>query len=281
MRGVHAPGDLVGTTFTIGDLTVTPVSDGFISFEPTAFFTSSSADDWAVEAHRRYLDDNGRLTLSIGTFLVRGGDRTVLVDTGLGLDDGGDWRGGRLCEGLRAAGAEPEDIDTVVFSHLHGDHVGGSTVSAAPGVRPAFPAASYRCHVRDWEWSEAAQPELHASTLGAVSERFEPLEDGEAVVPGLTVRSAPGHTPGHLVLVLSGGEERALILGDAIHCPLQLTEVDWTMMGDVDPALAVRTREALLRELDDGLPAAAAHFPGLRFGRVMTGASGRRWTSLS
>lgn len=90
---------------------------------------------------------------------------------------------------------------------------------------------------------------------------------------------APGHTPGHLCVVLSSGAQGALLLGDAITCPVQLDEPAWHSLGDVDPALAGRTRERLWRELEDDRTAGAgAHFPGLQFGRVLRGVA-RRWYS--
>lgn len=71
-----------------------------------------------------------------------------------------------------------------------------------------------------------------------------------------------------------------MLLGDAAHCPLQLTETDWATWGDVDPKAAARTREALLREIDGDTLVGSAHFPGMRFGRMVTGGEGRRWTPV-
>jgi glyoxylase-like metal-dependent hydrolase (beta-lactamase superfamily II) len=96
--------------------------------------------------------------------------------------------------------------------------------------------------------------------------------DGDRVelAPGVTALASPGHTPGHLSIVVSSGTERAILLGDAVTCPQQLEEPDWENMTDVDPGLAHRTREQLWRDLA-GRPdvAVAAHFPGLAFGRVL------------
>ena len=87
----------------------------------------------------------------------------------------------------------------------------------------------------------------------------------------------PGHTPGHLCVVVASGGQRALLLGDAVTCPVQLDEPTWHSIGDVDPELANRTRERLWRELEGkDVTGAGAHFPELRFGRVLKG-SGKRW----
>jgi glyoxylase-like metal-dependent hydrolase (beta-lactamase superfamily II) len=108
--------------------------------------------------------------------------------------------------------------------------------------------------------------------------RLEPIEvDGERLAPGVTARAAPGHTEGHTIVVLSSGEERAMLLGDAVTCPIQLTEEDWDQVSDMDPALGNRTRRALWDELEGtDTRISSAHFPGLAFGRVLRG-QGRRW----
>jgi glyoxylase-like metal-dependent hydrolase (beta-lactamase superfamily II) len=89
---------------------------------------------------------------------------------------------------------------------------------------------------------------------------------------------APGHTPGSTIMVISSGTERALLLGDVVHCPVELLDDEWAGMGDVDPDLAKRTRNALARELEGtDVPAAAAHFPGLQFGKLLAARGKRQW----
>jgi glyoxylase-like metal-dependent hydrolase (beta-lactamase superfamily II) len=112
--------------------------------------------------------------------------------------------------------------------------------------------------------------------------RLEPMEgDMLALAPGLTARFTPGHTAGHYALVISSGDERAYLLGDAVECPLQLEEPDFAIISDMDRDLASRTREAVWRELE-GTPGlvGAAHFPGLQLGRVLPG-QGRRYFQVS
>lgn len=115
---------LVGETVTVGDLQVIPVSDGQLRFTATDFFPHSTDADWAPERHGRWLTEEGRLALAMTSFVIRAPGATVLVVCGLNFDDGGDWRGGRLPEALAAAAITPEEIDVVVLTHLHLDHVG-------------------------------------------------------------------------------------------------------------------------------------------------------------
>jgi glyoxylase-like metal-dependent hydrolase (beta-lactamase superfamily II) len=90
--------------------------------------------------------------------------------------------------------------------------------------------------------------------------------------------SAPGHTPGSTIVVMSSGTARGMLLGDVVHCPVELIDEEWAGVGDVDPELAKRTRNALARELEGtDTPVAAAHFPGLVFGRLLNANGRRNW----
>jgi glyoxylase-like metal-dependent hydrolase (beta-lactamase superfamily II) len=166
----------------------------------------------------------------------------------------------------------------VVCTHLHSDHVGWLFDLDA---RPVFGRASIWFGAGDWSLfvtgPEELRPHLRAG-FQAPTARLRPIERETTVAPGVTAIPAPGHTPGHLCVVVSSGPERALLLGDAVTCPVQLGEPAWHSFGDVDPGRADRTREWLWRELGDGRTVGAgAHFPELRFGRVLTEAGRRRW----
>jgi glyoxylase-like metal-dependent hydrolase (beta-lactamase superfamily II) len=140
-----------------------------------------------------------------------------------------------------------------------------------------FPNATYRCDRRDW--SHFVGPDPGATRkLSPVESRLETWDASGPLLPGIDVLAAPGHTPGSTVVVLSSGADRALLLGDVAHCPVQLVDDEWAILGDVDPALARRTRTVLAREIEDtGVPVAGVHFPGMRFGRLLSGQGGRRW----
>jgi len=114
--------------------------------------------------------------------------------------------------------------------------------------------------------------------LPPVADRLETWGEDATILPGMSVRSAPGHTPGSTVIVISSGIERAMLLGDVVHCPAELLSDDWESISDVDVELARRSREALARELEGAdIPAAAAHFPGLQFGRLLSAQGRRQW----
>jgi glyoxylase-like metal-dependent hydrolase (beta-lactamase superfamily II) len=263
----------------VGDLDLQPIADGTFVARPRYF-----GEHVAPDAHPELFDRHQTAWLPIGCFLVRTGERVLLVDAGLGpaereLPHGMRLSGGQLLTGLRARGVTPEDVTDVVCSHFHCDHVGWLFGLDA---RPTFPSATIWYGHADWQHFVAGT----ATMAGHIRAGFtnpdnagclRPVDHDTTVATGVTALLAPGHTPGHMCVVVSSGQDRVLLLGDSITCPVQLDEPTWSSMGDVDPALARRTRERLWRELEDGhTMGAGAHFPELRFGRVLPG-TGRRW----
>jgi glyoxylase-like metal-dependent hydrolase (beta-lactamase superfamily II) len=114
--------------------------------------------------------------------------------------------------------------------------------------------------------------------MAPVLDRLEPWDGDATIAPGVDVRFAPGHTPGSSVVVLSSGSARAMVLGDTVHCPLELMDSEFSLMGDMDQPLADRTRDMIRREIEaTGTPVTAPHFDGLRFGRLLPGEGRRGW----
>jgi glyoxylase-like metal-dependent hydrolase (beta-lactamase superfamily II) len=264
----------------VGDLDILPVLDGVARLSPSEAYRTGGGEapgrgaedaDWAP--HRSFLADDGMLELAIGGFLARSGDRLVLIDTGLGEMQRGAFLGGQLLSGLAAAGVQPPDITDVILTHLHFDHVGWTTRHG----EIVFPEATYRCDKRDWDHFVGPDPGA-TKKLSPIEDRLETWDGSGQLLPGIDTLAAPGHTPGSTIIVLSSGVHRALLLGDVVHCPIELLDDEWAGLGDVDPTLARRTRLALVRELEGSdVPAAAAHFPGLQFGRLIAGEGQRHW----
>lgn len=276
-------------TFKIGDLEVLVVSDGTARAPGTMYFQGTTPEQW--EPHKRWLDHEGNVEFPFSCFLVRSGDRTILIDTGLGQINMMGFTGGLLISELASAGIKPEQIDTVFITHLHVDHCGTVVHVDGDNARPAFPNATY-CWTADEQkhWTGSVMdsafmtPQQKAYLKGmfaAIESRFKPVADSESIAPGVSVIACPGHTPGHAGIVLSSGTERAFILGDAISCPVQLTETEWSGLGDMDPKLARKSQEVVAREAEaTGALLTAAHFPGLTFGRVLMGEGKRYWNPV-
>ncbi len=280
-----------GEPIRIGDLVVIPIFDGVTRSSATTFYRLRAdeperlgfrIEDWAP--HRDLLDDNDTFEHVYGGFLVRSGDRRVLVDAGIGPHQIGPYgfdhrvmRGGALLASLAAHGLEPVDITDVVLTHLHPDHFGWAVANNAT----TFPNATVRCHALDWAHfvtDPPGPPAGFASALPALEARLEAWDRDGPILPNIDARLTPGHTPGSTTIVLSSGTARGLLLGDVVHCPVELLDSEWASLGDVDPDLAQRTKVALAAELErSATPFTASHFPGMLFGRLVPAEGQRRW----
>lgn len=256
----------------IGEIEITPVPDGQAKLPPQYFVNADFGP------HQELLGPDGMIDIPIGCFLVRTAGRTVLVDAGIGPVTNPIFQGGELPGRLEKAGVQRDDVDVVLCTHLHIDHTGWLVREEAP----FFPNATVRFGSDDWgQFVTNADPSdltRQALQILDAAGRIEVIDGDGEVAPGISTLNAPGHTLGHTCFVVSSGTERALLLGDSVTCPVQLEEPDWQAMSDIDPALAQRTRETLWRELEGTRAVAvAAHFPGLRFGRVVAGKGKRYW----
>jgi glyoxylase-like metal-dependent hydrolase (beta-lactamase superfamily II) len=253
---------------------ITPLSDGELHIPAEGLLNRPLPSE--------FLDGEGLMGVNFGGFLVRTADRVVVVDTGIGGGALPELGIGSFPARLAAAGVTPEAVDTVIFTHLHFDHVGWAT----DGEKAFFPRATHHAHAIDWNhWVTEATPETGPGRedFGAIPapQRLAPLaddivlHDGERteIVPGVTLRLAPGHSPGHCIVEVG---DRFVLLGDAAHNPAQLLSDDYTSATDVDPELARRTRAELAEELtgSDKLTT-MTHDAGNRFGRLERG---RRWS---
>jgi glyoxylase-like metal-dependent hydrolase (beta-lactamase superfamily II) len=257
----------------VGSISIEPLFDGTALLDPSMFTVPAGdadvASDWT--AHQHHLDPDGKFRVPVGAFLVRTEDRLVLLDAGVGHVEPDDsmFTGGALLDSMRAYGVNPEEIDTVIVSHLHSDHMGWLTNQDAP----VFTNATVHIGAADWQFfvEGLGGGKRRAQKLRLIEANVSLVDtDGVTLAPGLTTRLTPGHTPGHLSTVIASGGERMIVLGDAIHCPAQLTELDWQFLYDTDRTLATKTRKALLSEADEPntrlLP---CHFPGMATTRLL------------
>jgi len=265
--------------FLVGDVAVTPVYDGYRYVDAHALFDKTE-EDW--RPHRQFADDQLRLRMDYGGFLLRTSRHLIVVDPGAAPPNAID--GGHFFQSLRALGVDPGEVTHVVFTHLHMDHVRNAVAVG----RAAFPAAQYLCHAAEWAFYQTGpEPgsgrDIHrrnevTDLLRPLAGRVEMWENGRAVAAGVDLEHAPGHTPGSAIVVISSPSARALLLGDVVHCPVELIDPEWGLRQDVDPLTARTTRRKLSAGIDDGVTrVTAGHFPGLSFGQVRSNGSGRRW----
>jgi glyoxylase-like metal-dependent hydrolase (beta-lactamase superfamily II) len=211
-------------------------------------------------------------------YLVRSGGRTLLVDTGVGppglWDWEPEWEGGLLPELARVSVA-PEDVDVVLITHVHVDHVGWNSDVDGEVV---FPRARFMLHAEAVAAARARseRPSIQRCILPLLERGLvDELADGAEVVPGVTAIALPGHDPGHVGLRIGG--EAVLIAVAAVH-PALLNEPGWLYEFDYDAARAAETRRALVEELaDTDTLVACGHYPGGGIGRVSNSDGGVIW----
>ncbi|HBH02676.1 MAG: hypothetical protein A2W08_00630 [Candidatus Rokubacteria bacterium RBG_16_73_20] len=255
-------------------------------FDPVGFFPETTPEQW--EPYRawtapRVLDPvSGKLILAVQSFLVRTRHHTLLVDTCVG--DGKprsvpSWNmttSGRFLADLAAAGVEPGQVDYVMCTHLHRDHVGWNTRLRDERWVPTFPNATYvfsRGEYEYWEtqvgqrpnegWADSVLPVVEAGRAALVAGDWV-LDDEVRLEP------TPGHTRDHVSVHLASGGAEAVITGDLIHTPVQCLEPTWAMRADFDRELARKTRrEFLERYCGTDVLVCATHFPAPSWGRVV------------
>lgn len=274
---------------SIGSVEVIALTDAHFQLPRSVLFPAVPSEAWSPY-RQRYPETFGgedALLTHAGCYLLRSQGRTVLVDTGIGPGPveflGGAQ--GRLPAALAEVGVRPEDIDIVFITHLHPDHVGWNLTEQAGRPSPTFPKARYLMHQADWEAFH--RPEVQQAFWPYIGQTVSPLKDlgaldlltGErALTAELTAWPTPGHTPGHMSLLVVSGGERAIVWGDVAVHPAQVSEAQWKIGFDMDSEQATRTRSQLLDRIEaEGMTVAACHFPGSGFGRLVRLEGRRYW----
>jgi len=252
------------TPFRLGVFECLPVSDGTALFHARSFAINAPKGELET-ALVPYPLEAGKLRTPFHCLAVRRAAETVLVDTGMGSQ--GPKSAGQLLSNLAARGIAPEDIQLVILSHAHPDHMGGALNAAG---EPAFARARYVLAEAEWRFwqSEAALSHGNKSTVMTTRDhldRLQPCLDRivppTTLLPGVTAIPAPGHTPGQMALHLVSEGQQMITLADAVAHPLHLKHPTWNIASDVDREQAIRTRQALLeRAAAEGITIYVYHF---------------------
>ena len=270
---------------TFGSITVDAITDGFLSFQ----FVIEGAD---MDRYRELGGFEGDIiSAPLTTFIIRTVGRTILVDTGIGPDLGRLGKMGMTGEvgllpaSLKAIGLHPEAVDTVVMTHLHSDHIGWNvTEQSTGGFKPTFKNARYLVNEAELTVADTvagkrdAEKQVHRLVS---SGHLHPVSETHEIAPGVRLLPTPGHTPGHVSILIMSGGEGGVITGDATHHPGELEQPDVIIPVDTDPSLATASRRMLVERIEaEGLTVMGGHFPGSQVGKIIRVESMRRWQWL-
>ncbi len=271
-------------SITIGDIEIISVWDGTLkaSLESVLRLDPEEAARLVAAEHEETGVDP--LVLPVRAFLIRAGGRLALIDTGSGTTKGPTM--GQLPRSLAALGVAAGDIDWVLMTHLHMDHIGGLIDESG---RPAFPNAELVLHREEASYFlDTAEDKLDARSrrnlefqrqaVAAYGDRLRRVADGEGLA-GIAARLAPGHTPGHTSWEVTAGGKTTAIFGDVVHLgAVQLARPSSAMIYDVDAGRAAQTRSALLERIArDDMLVAGAHLPAGGLGRIVVAGEGYRF----
>lgn len=275
----------------IGDVEVWRILEICAPFKtPEELFTNAGEDVRSIIEERdpgSICAATGRLILPIQGFLLKTPSHNILVDSCVGnhksIPGHQDWNqreGGRFMAALTAAGVATNDIDYVLCTHLHVDHIGWNTRLQDGRWVPTFPNARYLMPSNDEasmtlrgsvSYGESVLPILEAG-------QAELVEAGHMLGEHVELVPSPGHTPGHVSVLVKGGDRAALITGDALHSTAQCWHPEWHFKYDADPGLAVTSRkEILARCSETGCMVLGSHFSLPSLGYVTSGKNGFRW----
>jgi len=267
-----APTQPVARRFALGDFEVTTLLAGTTPRDkPQSIFGMNvSPEEFAQVSAENFIPTDVAQFYFTPT-VINTGSQVVLVDTGLNAAG--------TTAALADAGYTPEDVDIVVISHMHGDHIGGLMNNGAP----TFSNASYVTGQVEYDHWAGAGNERFDQNMRPLAEKTAFIKDGDSVVSGITAMAAYGHTPGHMTFMLeSGGQQMVLAVDLANHYVWSLAYPDWEVRFDADKAAAAASRRKVLGMLAaDRVPMVGYHMPFPGAGFVQSRDDGFRWVPTS
>lgn len=275
----------------IGEVTITAIVEscsvyGLQDLLPTAKEEEIGHIDWIGPP---YITEKGEVVLAIQAFCIETPDRRIIVDTCNGNDKSrasgfGHMQQSDLLDRLIQINFGPENVDIVLCTHLHADHVGWNTCLRDGQWVPTFPRARYLIGRTEFahelelagtpfreQFQDSVRPIVDAGLVDLV-------ETDHQICPELRLVASPGHTPGHVSVMIESVGESALITGDFLHSPVQIARPDWSLSFDHNPDVARETRTSMLYQLaDTSTLVLGSHFPSPTAGHIIREGSSLRF----
>ncbi len=269
---------------TIGNIEIMSISDGKLEFDICEFFPDIPDESW--DQYRDHLTEENKVSFNLASYFLRSDGRNILVDTGMGprsRHPDAPW--GELMDDMKRNDISPSDIDLVIMTHAHRDHIGWNLTQENDRHVPTFPNARYCLSYKDWE--ACHNPDLIKERFPNAERCVWPLQelglidfldDETSITSEIKAIATPGHTPGHVSIQISSGGETGIILGDVLHNTAQLREMDWSSRADIDPDLARQTRHSIVNIIEaNDYKVLAGHLPSPGFGKIMKLNGVRYW----
>ncbi|RED12835.1 putative metallo-hydrolase [Pontivivens insulae] len=259
----------------IGDFEVTTLLDAVraVPDPHNIFGTDQDPADVAALLEANNLP-TGQAEFTFSPTLVNTGSELILFDTGNGPQEGGT---SGLVTQMEAAGYSADQVDTVVLTHMHPDHIGGMTDAAGAAT---FSNAAYVTGATEYNmWSQAGN-DLFNAKVAPFAEQMRMIEPGDSVASGVEAVAAFGHTPGHMAYHIESAGQRLMLIADAAnHFVLSMERPDWEVRFDQDKAAAAQTRKDLLGMIAaDGIPFVGYHMPFPAIGYLEAAGDGFEYT---
>ncbi|HKY90847.1 MAG TPA: MBL fold metallo-hydrolase [Nevskiaceae bacterium] len=259
--------------FMLGDFEITVLLDGVLPLQPLQLLQNIPADEVRAHLERAFTAEN--VPTSVNAFLVNTGSRMVMIDAGTGSVFGPSL--GKLRDSLAASGYKPEQIDDILVTHMHGDHIGGLTIDG----KRVFPNATVHADQHDAaEWLDAQKASAASKEMKGVyttaqgtldpyvkAGKFKPFDADVELFPGIKALAARGHTPGHSIYSVESKGQKLVLWGDLIHvAAVQFEKPGITVAFDKEPTRAAAARKAAFEDAAKNrtlVGSAHLSFPGL------------------
>lgn len=244
------------------------IEDGYYWRDMAVYDERATEHDWRFHPK----NDRGQARLNFGCYLITNGDRTIMIDSGIGEIAQEGMTAGLMPQAVDDLGIDRGSVEMVVYTHMHYDHIGGSRRDG----QVVFPNARHVFHTKEWDHWKGVESDIGKAARNIMAPLFDAdvvdFIDGDTeVLPGVTAVESFGHTPGHLTVSIVSSGTRTIIGGDVSNHPFQVEHPHWSLPVDNDKVKAGQTRDRLFESIKDtDTTFVAGHYPMPGVGKIVT-----------